>query len=237
LISSIHNRRKTFLALKGWTTTPFQEVPVLIMQLLFNKACQLPALLERYDTLGDFSSPSKLVAMQQLRNGFLYMIKSLGVLELSAKAQANFPLVWPKPDSPCKEPCDRKPLWFANVLVASSLTHCWAFEIVARTHLDDVDEAIARIDGCKRKAIPRRSGSANGVGEDPISILAERTCDSMSYFLQPKLKIYGPASTFFTFLTAMNVFKSKKTYCASRLSRCHETLGRLANIGIHLPPP
>ena len=207
------------------------------MQLLFNKATQLPALLERYDTLGDLSSPSKLVAMQQLRNGFLYMIKSLGEWELSAKAQANFPLVWPKPDSPCKESCNRKPLWFANVLVASSLTHCWAFEIVARTHLDDVDEAIATIDGCKRKAIPRCSGSANGVGEDPISILAERICDSMPYFLQPELKIYGPASTFFTFLTAMKVFKSKKTYCASRLSRCQETLGRLANIGIHFPPP
>jgi hypothetical protein len=107
------------------------------MQQLLNKATQLPALLERFDSLEDRSSPSNLVAMQRLRDDFLYMIRSLKDWELSSKTQAKFSLVWPKPNSPDAESSDRKPLWFANVLVASSLTHCWAFEIVARQHVDE----------------------------------------------------------------------------------------------------
>ncbi|KAG9185446.1 hypothetical protein G6011_07990 [Alternaria panax] len=237
LINAIHSRRKTFLAREEWAAIPFQERPVSILQLLFNKATRLPALLEMYDSLRDRYNPSKLVAMQQLRNGFLYMIKCLENWEFKAKAQANFSLVWPKPDSPSTEPCDGKPLWFANVLVASSLTHCWAFEIIARSHLNDIEEVIAAIEDCKPKATPRRSGSADDKGEHPVSVLAEKICDSMQYFLQPELKLYGPASTFFTFLTAMKVFKHKRTYCASRLSHCQQVLNRLASIGIHFPPP
>jgi hypothetical protein len=165
------------------------------------------------------------------------MIKSLDDWELSAKAQAGFPLLWPKLDSPFTEPCEKRPLWFANVLVASSLTHCWAFEIVARTHLDSLDEAITAIRGCKRKAASQRSEPFVSAGENSVPILAERICDSMPYFLQPELKLYGPASTFFTFLTAMKVFKNKKTYCTSGLSRCQQILDQLASIGIHFPPP
>ncbi|CAN9482036.1 unnamed protein product [Alternaria alternata] len=215
LISSIYDRRKTFLAQDGWVTKPFETVPISIMQLLLNKATQLPALLERFDSLGDRSITSNVVAMQRLRDDFLYMIKSLKYWELSSKAQAKFSLVWPKPNSPDAESLGRKPLWFANVLVASSLTHCWAFEIVARQHLDDIEESIAEIKGCNVKAVPRRSDSASDKDENPVSILAEKICDSMPYFLQPELKLYGPASTFFTFLTAMKVFKHKKTYCAN----------------------
>ncbi|CAN9124323.1 unnamed protein product [Alternaria alternata] len=235
LISSIHDRRKTFLAQDGWITTPFETVPISIMQLLLNKATQLPTLLERFDSLGDRSIPSNVVAMQRLRDDFLYMIKSLKNWELSSKAQAKFSLAWP--DSLDAESSDRKPLWFANVLVASSLTHCWAFEIVARQHLNDIEESIAEIKGCNVKAVPGRSDSASDKDENPISILAEKICDSMPYFLQPELKLYGPASTFFTFLTAMKVFKHKKTYCASRLSRCQQVIDRLASIGIHFPSP
>ncbi|CAN9455990.1 unnamed protein product [Alternaria sp. RS040] len=227
----------TFLAQDGWVTTPFETVPISIMQLLLNKATQLPALLERFDGLGDRSEPSNVVAMQRLRDDVLYMIKSLKDWELSSKTQAKFSLVWPKPDSPEAESSDRKALWFANVLVASSLTHCWAFEIVARQHLDDIEESIAEIKGCNVKAVPRRSDCASDEDENPVSILAEKICDSMPYFLQPELKLYGPASTFFTFLTAMKVFKHKKTYCASRLSRCQQVIDRLASIGIHFPSP
>lgn len=205
------------------------------MQLLLNKATQLPTLLERFDSLGDRSIPSNVIAMQRLRDDFLYMIKSLKDWELSSKAQAKFSLAWP--DSLDAESSDRKPLWFANVLVASSLTHCWAFEIVARQHLNDIEESIAEIKGCNVKAVLRRSDSASDEDENPVSILAEKICDSMPYFLQPELKLYGPASTFFTFLTAMKVFKHKKTYCASRLSRCQQVIDRLASIGIHFPSP
>lgn len=235
LITAIHNRRKTFLALPRWITIPFNGRPVSVMQLLLNKATQLPALLERHVELGELSGISNIVETQQLRTDFLNMIRSLEEWETSAQAQAQSPLFWSEPDSEYTEASYGNSLWFANLLVASSLTLCWALQIIARTYLNELDEATVAIKDYAYKANPQRSCSH--ISHNTVFSLAEMICDSMPYFLQPELKVYGPGSTFFTFSTAIKVFKNNEIHCASQLSRCQQILARLASIGIHFPSP
>ncbi|KAH7009152.1 hypothetical protein B0J12DRAFT_691816 [Macrophomina phaseolina] len=218
LISSILQRRKTFLAREEWTTTPFSGQPGSIMQLLLNKASELPALLERYYDMVDLKEVSNIVAVERLRKDFRNILKSFREWELMLHSEAPSPVFWSKPNPGNSSSSDVDVLWFPNIMTANSLTHCWAFEIIAKRHLSMLGGAISTAEG-----------------EKSVAALAEMICDSMPYLMQPDMKLYGPGSAFFTFPTAIQIFQSEPDHYSFQLSRCQQILDRLASIGFHFP--
>ncbi|KAI9037534.1 uncharacterized protein KD926_000254 [Aspergillus affinis] len=233
LISSILNRRKTFLAREEWNTTPFRGQTVSMMQLLLNKASELPILLERYYEIGELADASKNVVIEQLCKDFRNFVKRLRDWELSVRSRAPSPLFWLRPNPKNISPSYGNVLWFPSIMVASSLTHYWAFEIIARQHLNILSRAITANTGCiDQGCVKTLTGST---GEKPVEALAEMICDSMPYLMQPEMRLCGPGSAFFTLTTAIQVFRSKEDQDSFQLFRCQQIVDRLANIGIHFP--
>jgi hypothetical protein len=232
-MSSIINRRKTFLAREEWTTTPFRGKPVSIMQLLLNKACELPALLERYYNLGNLLEVSNFTAVDRLWEDFRNILSSLREWRLMLDSQAHSSLVWSRPDPGNLSPSAVNVLWFPNLMTAISLTHYWAFEITVRTHLSVLGKAVTTIKGCVQKVSLQTLSESNNEGS--VAALAEMICSSMSYLLQPEMKLYGPGSAFFTLPTAIQVFQSEQDHCSFQLSRCQQIIDRLASMRIYFP--
>lgn len=106
------------------------------MQLLLNKASELPALLERYYDIVDLKDVSNILAVERLRKDFQNILKSFREWELTLHSEASPPVFWSKPDPWNSSSSDVDVLWFPNIMTANSLTHCWAFEIIASRHLN-----------------------------------------------------------------------------------------------------
>jgi hypothetical protein len=119
-------------------------------------------------------------------------------------------------------------------MTASSLTHYWAFEIVAMTHFSILEKAIttAKWDSppASFHGFDTLSESDN---ENLVAASAEMICNSMAYLLQPEMRLSGPGSAFFTLPTAIRVFQSKPDRYSVQLSRCQQITERLATMQIH----
>ena len=148
-------------------------------------------------------------------------------------SEAPSPVFWSKPDPGNSSSSEVDVLWFPNIMTANSLTHCWAFEIIARRHLTMLGGAISTAKGYGQPAYLRTLSKSSS--EESVVALAEMICDSMPYLMQPDMKLYGPASAFFTLPTAIQVFQSETDHHSSQLSRCQQILHRLASIGFHFP--
>ena len=232
MISSIIQRRKTFLAREEWTTTPFRGHAGSKIQLLFNRASALPALLERYYDLVDVEVVDE-VAVERLRTDFREIIESFWEWELVLHSEAASPVFWSKHNSDDSSCLDSKVLWFPNIMTANSLTHCWAFMIVARSHLSMLNGTVSAVKGNGQRAFLR--GRSDSASEEPVAALAEKICDSMAYIMQPDMRLYGPGSAFFTFPTAVHVFRSEPDRYRLQLLRCEQILDHLATIGFYFP--
>ncbi|KAL5398721.1 hypothetical protein PMIN02_001248 [Paraphaeosphaeria minitans] len=231
LISTILQRRETFLARVEWTTTPFRGHPSSMMQLLLNKASALPALLERYDDMIDLEVLSNTVAVEQLRKDYLNILKSFQEWELMLQSEVPCPVFWSKSDPSNASSSHADALWFPNIMTANSLTHCWAFRIIAKIHLRRLNAVVSatKKDGqrvsLRTLSLPTRESS--------VAALADMICDSMPYLMQPDMKLYGPGSAYFPLPTAIRFFQSDPGYYTSQLSRCQQILDRLSSMGFH----
>ena len=192
---------------------------------MLNEATRLPGLLQEYDGLVKLYRTTGADAVERLQEQFLGVIDDLENWERLSASRASFELFYPKP-SP--SPSDGNLIWFPNMTVASSLTHYWAFKIIAKMHIEELDAILA---ATKTDQQPCRRRSTTG--KESVSALAQRICGSMSFFLEPEMKLYGPASTFFTFRTAMHVFQSEPYRCEAGLEQCQKIIARMASMGVH----
>lgn len=203
------------------------------MQLLLNKTCRLPDLLERYYGLSEFSDASDFDAVKQLWSDFCAILRSLRDWERESYSQASYPLVWSRPDPGTSLPSGANVLWFPNIMIANSLTHYWAFEIVIRTHLSVVHRAIITTKGHDLQTSMHTCPELfNGKS---LLTLADMICDSTSYLMQPEMKLHGIGSAFFTLRTAFRVFKSDESSGSTRPARCQHIIDYLASKGVHFP--
>jgi len=204
-----------------------------MIQELFNRASELPALLEKYYGMGDFLEASNFVAVERLWEDFRTILRSLREWKLMSDSQAPSPLVWSRPDPGKSSPSAVTVLWFPNIMIANSLTHYWALEIIARMHLSILDRAVTTIKGCSQEASSLILSGSNS--EESVVALAEMICSSMSYFMQPEMKLYGSCSVIFTLPTAIRVFQSDQDRCGFQLSRCQQIVDQLASMRICFP--
>ncbi|KAH7084590.1 hypothetical protein FB567DRAFT_498711 [Paraphoma chrysanthemicola] len=233
LINSLLNRRRTFLAQHEWTTQPFQGQPITLMQPLLSKAACLPALLERCadsEISVDVADP---VALEHVKADLITVLQAFKDWESAARSQSSSPLSWKRLDAERISDPDVNDLWFPDLATANSLTYCWAFELVVLRHLRFLSRTFE---------VKKPSGKLTCVQFPPETLLrhksvelAEMICDSMAYLMQPDMKLWGPASAFFTFGTAFRTFKDSKPDCSSRLLHCQRIVDQLAKRRIIFP--
>lgn len=202
------------------------------MQLLLNQASEIPALLERYHNMVDLKEASQITVAEQLQKDFEKTLKSLQEWKLILHSRALSPVFWSKPNPGDSLSSDVDVLWFPNIMTANSLTHCWAFEIIARRHLTMLGGAISTAKGYSQPEFPRTLSSSS---EESVVVLAEMICSSMPYLMQPDMKSYGPGSAFFTLPTAVQVFQGEPDRYSFQLNRCQQILYQFASIGFHFP--
>ena len=200
------------------------------MQLLLNKASELPALLQRYDRIVHPGGVASIVAVEELCRDFRKIIKSFRDWELMLLSEAPSPVVWSTRDPENLVFSDTDVLWFPDIMTANTLTHCWAFEIIAKRHLGMLGGAVSTMQTNSRQD---SSWALSKSSERTIGLLAEMICDSMPYLMQPEMKLYGPGSAHFTFPTAIQVFRSEPDRYSAQLSRCQCIIGRLVSKGFH----
>lgn len=204
-----------------------------MMQELINQAVKLPALLNKFDTIGSSSGTTTFDAMEQLRDDSRNFIESLWKWESNLETKSSLPLYWSKSATDDSSHPSTNILWYPNIMTANSLTYCWAFEIIARMQLAVLEKATLSVHENDSFAILRR---LFGLGtQKPLAVLAEMICDSMSYLLQADFKLYGPGSAFFTLPTAIKVFQSEPDRYAAQLARCHGIIDHLNSIGVFFP--
>ncbi|KAH6629746.1 hypothetical protein C7974DRAFT_192707 [Boeremia exigua] len=232
LWSSMLNRRGAFLMRKEWTTRPFEGQPVSMMQRLLNLACELPALLERFDETID-SLEHDLGKIEHLWGEFCALLLKVQEWEQNVTSETPQPLVWSKCDPNIWPSSNSSALWFPNLMVANSLTHCWGFEIVMRTHLSTLHQLIYKT----RQYHPQihKGMNAEAFEEASILILAEKICDSTPYLLQTKFKFHGLWSAHFTLPTALRVLRQKQEDDGSPNERCRRIESLLADREIYFP--
>lgn len=209
-----------------------------MLQKLINRAVKLPGLLSKFDDIGTLAGPSSLAATTQLRNDFRHFVESLWEWERNVRSTNPLPLYWFEPSHMDSPFTTKNVLWYPNIMTANSLTYCWAFEIIARTNLAFLERQVpeTQSDGlsfdesCTSRHIPIESRE-----QRPTAVLADMICNSMSYLLQSKFKLYGPGSAFFTLPTAMRVFQAEPDRYRSQIVRCQGIIDHLASIGVFFP--
>jgi len=203
------------------------------MHQLLSKASKIPSLLERFDIIRGSVDQADFLAIENLRQGLRDTLEGLQEWESAQWSQAPSPLSWMKGTPKPSEPSGVKDLWFLNLTVANSLTYCWAFKIIAKSHLVMLGNAPAarNEDDIQLTLHPSFDSST----EPSVVTLAEMICDSMTYLLQPEMKLYGPTSTFFTLQTAIQVFKGNPDGYSAQILRCQKIVAQLAALGIQPP--
>ncbi|KAF2015359.1 hypothetical protein BU24DRAFT_450093 [Aaosphaeria arxii CBS 175.79] len=233
VISSILTRRRTFLARKEWNIKAFDERPVSILQLLLDKACELPELLERYHGISDISLPSNLSAVEQLWYDFHDLLTSIRKWARKSHSEASHPLFWSKSNPRLCLSSSGDAIWFPNMMTANSLMHYWALEIVIRTYLNHMHKILSTVRGDDWQT-PIRTCTET-FEEYSLVKLADMICDSISYLLQPELKVHGLGSAFFALPTALRIYEQEQSLERSQLERYEKIPQILASKGMYFP--
>lgn len=195
------------------------------MQLLLNRASVLPSLLERYYSAKDLLA--NLAPTHQLRQDLQDFLQSLQEWELTTQLHTSSPLSWTSSVAGEALPAIAETLWFPDIMTANSLTHYWAFKIIAKTHLDKVNAALYTLE-----AEPFIIEPASDT-EESTADLAEMICNSMSYLTQPGAPLHHAGSAFFTLPTALAVFQKEPTRYSRQLAHAKQISSRLESLCIH----
>lgn len=201
-----------------------------MMQQLLSNASKIPSLLERFDVITGSGRQADLVVIETLWQDFRNTLESLQAWESAQYLQAPSPLFWTRLTPKALAPSDAKDLWFLNLMVANSLTHCWAFKIIIKSHLDMLGRALAARNEEDSQRTLHLLFETNT--EPSVAALAGMICDSITYLLQPEMKLYGPTSSFFTLHTAIQVFKGDPDLYSAQILRCQQIVTYLAALGI-----
>lgn len=209
---------------------PFRGQPISMIQQLFSRASVLPSLLERFDDATSHLEPTDLVEIIQLRQEFQGFIQSLHKWELICKSHAQLPLVSPRTNIGNPSPFAENALWFPDIMTANSLTHYWAFLIIAKTQWLALDREIAMLGDNTAQVLFELET------EKSIADLAELIFRSMPYFLQPDLEAHHAGSTFFTFPIAMDFFRKNPDRYSLQLTRGRKIGEQLETRGVYFIP-
>jgi hypothetical protein len=235
LIEAILSRKPTFLELHEWQNVPFQQHFPSPMQRLLSCAAVLPSLLQKADFIKRIPSQDCFAATREVVLALTEVLEALQQWEQSYKSSSRGPLYWPKPIRDA-DPCDantfRPPFWFPNATTATALIHFWAFQVICLTQIEQLEVLYEIPRGC--------TGLDNcptiQILEGPIDF-SVKICQSMGYFLEDQMKIYGPAAAIFPFQIAYETLFLYLRQCTEQTKMCEHIIFRFSQKGFDVKPP
>lgn len=185
------------------------------MQLLISDAAMLPSLLEAIDNLGSLPSDTAISEAQRIRSGFLEVRKSL------CKWKSLYEM-----DVTCP--------WFPNIMTANVHTHTLSFEIICLTEIEKIDLFLAD----HGSTFGLASGQTLEVkySDRKAWELADKVCQSVEYYLQEEMRLFGPASAVFPLRIAYDVLSRDSQGNREGLRRCQGLIDRIRQTGISAIP-
>lgn len=185
------------------------------MQLLISDAATLPSLLEAIDNLGSLPSDTAISEAQRIRSGLLEVHKSLCKWKSLHKIDATCP-------------------WFPNIITANVYTHALSFEIVCLTEIEKVDSFLAN-HGSNFTSAAGQTQEVN-YSDRKAWELADKVCQSIEYFLQEGMRLFGPASAVFPLRIAYYVLSRDSEGNQEGVRRCQGFIARIRRMGISAIP-
>lgn len=185
------------------------------MQLLISDAAMLPSLLEATDNLGGLPSNTAISEALRIRSGLFEVHKSL------CKWRSLHEM-----DSTCP--------WFANIMTANVHLHSLSFEIICLEEMEKVDLFLDDHGSPFRSA----AGQTPGIGYSDRKAweLADKICQSVEYFLQEEMRLFGPASAVFPLRIAYDVLSRDSQGNQEDIRRCQVLIDRIRQTGISAIP-
>jgi hypothetical protein len=172
-------------------------------------------------------------AWDRCRTDLEALLQSLQDWEEAVQSQSTSPLYWKKPDKGHLSACNIDAFWFKDLMTASSLTFCWAFKIVVLNHLHVARKSFDTLNASEHPHFSRQAKES--CSREEVIKLAEMIRNSMPYFMRPERKLWGHASTFFTFSTSVQTFKNSEGDCQSQLLQCQQIFTRLNEMKVYFP--
>lgn len=185
------------------------------MQLLISDVATLPSLLEAIDDLGGLPSETAISEAQRLKCALLEVHKRLYKWKTLHKMDATCP-------------------WFPNITAANVHTHALTFEIMCLTEIEKVETFLADHGSTLRSAASHVQETDHS--DRKACELADKICQSVEYFLQEEMRLFGPASAVFPLRIAYGVLSRDSQGNHGNLRRCQELIGRIRQTGISAIP-
>ncbi|KAE8143970.1 hypothetical protein BDV38DRAFT_5513 [Aspergillus pseudotamarii] len=231
LIEAILSRTPTFLELNEWQSVPFQKHFPSPMQQLLSCAAVLPSLLQQTDSVKQVPPQNSVAERREVALALTKILMNLQQWELSYKNSFREPLYWPKSKGATSGDTSIQSFWFPNALTATALIHSWAFQIICRAQID-------QLEGLNR--VPRGfgdldTGSTFQILEGPVDF-SIRICQSMDYFLDDQMKIYGPAAAIFPFQIAYETLLLYLRPYSNQVKVCKAIIVRFSQKGFDVKP-
>lgn len=185
------------------------------MQHLISDAAMLPSLLEATDNLGDLSSYTARSEALRIRSGLFDVHKSLCKWRSLHEMNPTCP-------------------WFPNIMTANVHLHSLSFEIICLKEMEKVDLFLDDHGSPFRSA----AGQTLGIGYSDRKAweLADKICQSVEYFLQEEMRLFGPASAVFPLRIAYDVLSRDSQGNQEDIRRCQVLIDRIRQTGISAIP-
>lgn len=122
--------------------------------------------------------------------------------------------------------------WYPNITMANVYTHLWAFRIICLSEISKLASLPS--------FIPEIQSSSwqfdfNYTKENMI-VLSKQICMSMEYLIQDRMRLFGPASTFFPLQAAYRVFQMDDPRQRDSIACIEDIVDRLVKKGLQSAP-
>lgn len=204
------------------------------MQSLLSEAAIIPSLLQQIDVLlSDPCSSSSEIA--NMLSSFIHVLNSLQNWESRLRTEITERHYWSvvrDAQSTGALPDDAY-IWFPNITMANVYTHLWAFGIIC---LDEINKITLLFPSFAHEdKLLSWQFDFDHIQEEMMG-LSKQICLSMEYLNQDRMRLFGPASTFFPLRTAYRTFKTDELRQRDNILHIEATVDRLVKKGLQSAP-
>ena len=123
---------------------------------------------------------------------------------------------------------------FPNIMTANIHTHTLSFEIICLVEIEKVEVFLA--DNGSTLRLTADATVEIDYSDEKLWELADKICESVEYFLQDEMRLFGPASAIFPLRVAYKVLSKDFEGNQDRIRRCQGLIGRVRERGISAIP-
>lgn len=217
-----------------WIYVPFSTYRASPIQSLLSEAAAIPSLLQQIDMLLSDPCQGSSHDVINLVEYFMAALDNLENWEIRLRTENTEPHYWsvfPDTHITGASPHDGY-TWYPNITMANVYTHLWAFRIICLSEISKLASLPS--------FIPEIQSSSwqfdfNYTQENMI-VLSKQICMSMEYLIQDRMRLFGPASTFFPLQAAYRVFQMDYPRHRDSIACIEDIVDRLVKKGLQSAP-